>query len=282
MRFGMPTLMELPDVNAAVDLCRGLGLSFIEINMNLPAFCPQNLPPETLRQITLDTGIGFTLHLPEELDMASIHPVLRDAHIRLVQEAMQWAGKAGVSILNLHLNEGVHFTLPDRRAWVYETHANSFVGRVLDTFDGLLKTAREHGLQLCVENCNFHRPYVRKAIEALVQMDGFRLTWDTGHNAGTGYLETPILERYSDLIAHMHIHDFSSARDHQVLFSGTVNLDKAIHFASSRDIGAVIETKTIDSITESVRRLRDRGYFDCETRDVAPATSLDAGKAGPV
>jgi sugar phosphate isomerase/epimerase len=257
----MPTLMELPDVNAAVDLCRGLRLSFIEINMNLPAFCPYNLPPGTLRRISADTGIGFTLHLPEELDMAAIHPVLRDAHVRLVQEAMQWAGKAGIGIVNMHLAGGVHFTLPDRKVWVYETDASGFVGRVLEAFDGLLKTAREHGLQLCVENCNFHRPHVRKAVERLAQMDGFRLTWDTGHNAGTGYLETPILERYSELIAHMHIHDFSSARDHQVLFSGTVNLDKAIHFASSRDIGA----KTVDSITESVRRLRDRGYFDCET-----------------
>jgi sugar phosphate isomerase/epimerase len=265
MRFGMPTLMELPDVNAAVDLCRGLGLSFIEINMNLPAFCPYNHPPGTLRRISADTGIGFTLHLPEELDMAAIHPVLRDAHVRLVQEAMQWAGKAGIGIVNMHLAGGVHFTLPDRKVWVYETDASGFVGRVLEAFDGLLKTAREHGLQLCVENCNFHRPHVRKAVERLAQMDGFRLTWDTGHNAGTGYLETPILERYSELIAHMHIHDFSSARDHQVLFSGTVNLDKAIHFASSRDIGAVIETKTVDSITESVRRLRDRGYFDRET-----------------
>lgn len=36
MKLGMPTLIELPDINKTADLCEELELSFIELNMNMP------------------------------------------------------------------------------------------------------------------------------------------------------------------------------------------------------------------------------------------------------
>jgi hypothetical protein len=38
--LGMPTLIELPLLAASVDLCRRLGLSFIELHADLPSCSP--------------------------------------------------------------------------------------------------------------------------------------------------------------------------------------------------------------------------------------------------
>ena len=43
MKIGMPTLIEVPDIIRTVELCKELGLSFIELNMNMPEFCPEKL-----------------------------------------------------------------------------------------------------------------------------------------------------------------------------------------------------------------------------------------------
>ena len=118
--LGMPTLIDLPDVEANIELCRKLGLSFVELNMNCPAYNPQSLGAEQLRQLERETGVGFTLHLPEEIDLASFQPNIRQGHLSCCKEAIAWAGKADISIVNLHLNSGVYFSLPDRRVWLYE------------------------------------------------------------------------------------------------------------------------------------------------------------------
>ena len=129
IKLGMPTLIELPSVEANVQLCRKLGLSFVELNMNLPEYRPEVLPADRVRAVTGETGVGFTLHLPEELDLASFHPAIREGHLRCCTDAIRWAGECGVKVVTLHLHSGVYFTLPDRRRWVYEQHREQFLSR---------------------------------------------------------------------------------------------------------------------------------------------------------
>ncbi|GFH95222.1 hypothetical protein IMSAGC003_01763 [Lachnospiraceae bacterium] len=38
MDLGMPTLIELPEVEDCAALCAELGLQFVELNMNMPQF----------------------------------------------------------------------------------------------------------------------------------------------------------------------------------------------------------------------------------------------------
>lgn len=47
MKIGMPTLIELPNINETINLCEELGLSFIELNMNMPDFCPEKSVPQS-------------------------------------------------------------------------------------------------------------------------------------------------------------------------------------------------------------------------------------------
>ncbi|MCK4850563.1 MAG: sugar phosphate isomerase/epimerase [Phycisphaerae bacterium] len=260
--LGMPTLIELPELEANIELCRKLGLSFVELNMNCPAYNPQSLGAERLSQLNRETGVGFTLHLPEEIDLASFQPSIRQGHFSCCKEAIAWAGEAGISIVNLHLNSGVYFSLPDQRVWLYEKYKSDFLSALEAAFDELLKLAEAQRVTVCIENGgNFGRSFVREALDKLLATaDGWLgLTWDVGHDAGSGFAERAVFEQLQERISHMHIHDWDGTRAHQILFSGKVDVAAMLGLAKQLDVGVVIETKTVESLVESVRRLDERG-----------------------
>lgn len=104
MKLGMPTLIELPDVYRTVELCEELKLSFVELNMNIPDFCPENLP---------------------------------------CFEAIFWASQAGINLINLHINSGVYFTLPYQKIWIYEKYKKQFLLNIENAFLKLLEIAKK-------------------------------------------------------------------------------------------------------------------------------------------
>ena len=46
-------------------------------------------------------------------------------------EAIEAAKHLGIPILNMHLLEGVYFTLPDKKHYLYDSHRNLFFGRLV-------------------------------------------------------------------------------------------------------------------------------------------------------
>ena len=61
--LGMPPLIELPDLEDCAKLCRELGLQFVELNMNLPQYQPDQMDVSALSWIAQQYRIGYTLHL---------------------------------------------------------------------------------------------------------------------------------------------------------------------------------------------------------------------------
>ena len=50
IEFGMPTLIELAGLEENAKLCNGLGLKFIELNMNLPQYQVESLKKSRMFQ----------------------------------------------------------------------------------------------------------------------------------------------------------------------------------------------------------------------------------------
>ncbi|HEU4963859.1 MAG TPA: TIM barrel protein, partial [Bacilli bacterium] len=121
-RIGMPSLLECPTLEDNVRLAQELGLSFIELNLDLPIFTPERLPAAKLRQLREDTGLFFTVHLPENLDFASCHPAIREGNVERCLELIDWAHEAGIERLNMHLHNGIYFTLPNEKVWIHERY----------------------------------------------------------------------------------------------------------------------------------------------------------------
>lgn len=259
MKLGMPTLIEYSELEQNILLCKRLELDFIELNMNLPICLPEYLDDPTIRRLKKEHGIEFTLHLPEELDLSSFHPPIRQGHINRCIESMEWAARAEIQTVNMHLNNGIYFTLPTYKAWINEQYEERFLELLEESCGLLYERARQLGIQLCIENTsNFQLTFISKALERLSKNEQFFLTWDTGHDAKTGYVEEPVFMKYSSRIKHMHLHDYNGKSDHQTLFTGAVPVSERLAFAEQNDLTVVIEVKTSDSLQQSVYKMKGR------------------------
>jgi len=258
LKFGMPTLIEMPDIGQTTSLCQRLGLDFIELNMNMPEFCPESLPAKRLRKITDQTGIGFSIHMPDDTDLASFHDPIREGHVRRFGETARWAAEAGARLINLHISPGIFFTLPDSKVWIYDRYYEKFIRNLIEAYGKIIDYAHDYDLLVCTENVlNFNIPFIARAIDDLCKLEHFYLTWDIGHDARTGYKEREVLMRHEDRVKHLHLHDFNGTSDHQVPFTGTIDIMAALEFARSHGATVLVETKTKASVVESVLRLRE-------------------------
>ena len=62
--FGMPTLIENSTLEQNISLCKELGLSFIELNMNFPEYQIDKLEAvEWLYKKADEAGVYYTIHL---------------------------------------------------------------------------------------------------------------------------------------------------------------------------------------------------------------------------
>ncbi len=255
--LGIPTLIEVPDFQQTVALATKLKVDFVELNMNMPEFCPESLSAATIRKATKEKGIDFTIHMPDDTDLASFHDSIREGHVKRFGETARWAAKAGAKAINLHLSPGIYFTLPDRKVWIYENYYDKFIANLRESYSKVIKYAAEYGITVCTENVNnFHYPFVSKAIDDLCELNHFYLTWDIGHDARSEFEEQKVLLRHQGRIKHMHLHDYNGRSDHQIPLTGDLDIKGMLRFARKHHCSVLIETKTAASVTQSVKVVR--------------------------
>jgi sugar phosphate isomerase/epimerase len=252
--IGIPTLLEIPSIEETIDLCQSLGLSIIEANMTRPEFLPKSLSSQRLLDLSSTHGIEFTLHLPEEMDLGTFHDTIRNAWINYLIETIQWANSSGIKLATMHLSNGIYYTMPDGKKWLYAHYEAEYLERMKGAMDTVF-SRKPDDFQLCVENCgNFHLPFIK----SLLQEIDVGLTWDVGHDAESGFSDWPYLESKAEQIQHVHLHDAINGKSHRELFTGEVRIDVAIEFIISRGIKAIIEVKTVDALCRSIEKLRER------------------------
>ncbi|HSV42319.1 MAG TPA: sugar phosphate isomerase/epimerase family protein [Methanomassiliicoccales archaeon] len=257
--MGMPALIELSSVEENTLLCQELGLSFVELNMNMPYCFPENLPAANLRRMRQETGVHYTMHMPDDLDLGSFHETIREGTVERAMQTVDWAGQADIRLLNFHINPGIYFTLPDFRVWIYDKFFETFERNMVSSFSSILDRARDNGVKVSIENvCNFDIGFIQRVLRPLMRLPGLGLTWDVGHDARTEFKEQRTLMLYEDRLAHMHLHDYDGRSDHQVLFTGRLDIMRLVMFASAHNMSVVLETKTIDSLIKSMENLNKR------------------------
>ena len=94
IHFGMPTLIENKTLEENADLCRELGLKFIELNMNFPEYQVDRLEQtDRLIRIAEQAGIYYTIHLDENLNIADFNQLVSDAYLETVRRSIEVAKK---------------------------------------------------------------------------------------------------------------------------------------------------------------------------------------------
>ena len=124
--FGMPTLIETKSIDECVTLAKELSLDFIELNMNMPEYQLENIDVEHFKNLARQNGIYYTVHLDENLNFCDFNRYVADAYLKTVSDTVKFAEKLGAPVLNMHLSDGVYFTLPDKRVFLFEQYKFGF------------------------------------------------------------------------------------------------------------------------------------------------------------
>lgn len=275
IQFGMPTLIENGTLQDNVELCRSLGLKFIELNMNFPEYQVDRLEQVDLLIDTAENaGIYYTIHLDENLNIADFNPLVTDAYLETVRRSIEVAKKLlplrdkhgnpdHPLTLNMHMNHGIFITLPDRKVQMYDRDFGTYMVSFARFRSLCEEWIADSDVMIAVENTDGFRDYEKKAIGYLLESPKFGMTWDIGHSKATGEKDVPFILENQDRLIHFHIHDGSEKppRNHLALGDGEIDLGERIALAGKRNARCVLETKTIDALKTSVSWLKEKEFL---------------------
>lgn len=262
MKFGMPTLMEIRDVEETVSLCAKLGLSFVELNTNFPMHQPHLLDADKLNELAKKYGIFYTIHLNDEMAVAEFNPQVSRGYRQMVLDVIAFAKKIGVKTLNMHMCDGGKYTMPDKVVRFYDAYREDYLREMTAFRDLCEKAIGDSGIRICMENTNGFRNYQLAALEILLESPAFGLTMDVGHNYCAKGVDEEFILANSRHLSHMHLHDaMLPTNDHLALGEGELNLSKYLSLAVQQDCTVVLEVKTIAGLRNSVQWMKMAGYM---------------------
>lgn len=265
IEYGMPTLIENKTLDENIALCKELGLSFIELNMNFPEYQIDKL--ENTAQFVKkaeEAGIYYTIHLDENINIADFNPFVRNAYLETVRHTIEVAkqfvglkdscGESGKPlIVNMHMHHGIYITLPDKKVQMYERDFETYMAYFREFAKLCQEWIGQFDIKIAIENTSGFKEYEKKAIEYMLEKDCFVLTWDIGHSKATKEEDVPFILQHKNKLKHFHIHDGKEnpPKNHLALGDGEIALTERLNLAKECNARCVIETKTIDALKKS-------------------------------
>lgn len=252
MDIGMPTLIEFSGAKQCAALCEELGFKFIELNMNVPEYQTASIDAGKLSDVAAKHGIYYTIHLDENFNACDFNAGVAKAYANTAFGAIELAKELDIPVINMHLSNGVYFTMPEGRIYLFDRYIEYYLDSLKRFRDECEKSIGGSGIIICIENSDgWGTGFSLRGIELLLESRAFGLTLDTGHNHSSGGGDEKIIMRREDRLCHMHLHDALGEKNHLVLGTGELDLAKYFALAKKRGIRAVIEAKTAEGLRRS-------------------------------
>lgn len=256
MELGMPTLIENNSLEDEAALCQSLGLDFIELNMNFPRYQLEDISDiNYMSQVIKRYGMYYTIHLDENMNVCDFNNQVAKAYLDTVRSTIQIAKCLKIPILNMHMNEGVHVTLPHGKVMLFEQYKELYLARMREFRDMCQKEIGKEAVMISIENTTGYLPFQQEAIELLLESEVFGLTWDIGHSHVTHNHDEAFLMAHENRLCHFHLHDAKEKQDHLAFGTGEVDIQQRIQIAKRNQCHCVIETKTIEALKSSISGL---------------------------
>ncbi len=261
MKFGMPTLLELTTLEENIELCKKLNLEFVEINMNVPEFTNDNLLK--YKEVIINSGLDFTIHLNENIDFTNFDSDVRGAFKKSVIKTIEIAKELNIKKLVLHLVSGIVFTLPTEKVLIYDKYIEEYLGYVKEFRDVVEDSIGDYDVKVCIENLpEGFSDFQQKCVNELLKSDKFGLTFDIGHNHRGSMKDEGFILENIEYLKHFHIHDGRGCvSDHLVLGDGEIDINGKLTLARDVCGTCVLETKNVEALIKSVNWLKSRGYI---------------------
>jgi len=257
MQFGMPTLIENKNLIESAVLCEELGLDFIELNMNLPQYqvaCIGKI--QELSEIAKMHHLYYTIHMDENLNVCDFNSAVAKAWLDTVTSTILIAKKLKIPVLNMHMNNGVYFTLPQKRVYLFEEYKDTYLLNIKKFRDICEAEIGNDNILISIENTDGYMPFQKDGIALLLESRVFSLTWDIGHSHSAWKLDEEYIISKLDRLKHFHIHDAIGKYNHLTLGSGEIDLNSRLELAKRIECRCVVETKTIEALRESIGWLK--------------------------
>jgi len=259
IQFGIPTLIETKSIEECASLCKELGFNFVELNMNLPQYQPPNIDIEKFAEVAKQNGIYYTIHLDENLNVCDFNKMVADAYIKTVLQTIEIAKKLKIPIINMHMANGVYFTMPNRKIYLFNEYMDKYLSSLKAFRDKCEQAIDDADIKICIENTDgYDKEFLQKGLPLLLERKVFALTFDIGHNASVGGGDETIIMQHENKLIHMHMHDAICKKNHLALGTGELDLEKYFNMANRHNCRVVIETKTIDDLKQSVEWVKNR------------------------
>lgn len=252
MRFGMPILVEFHSLEENIELCKKLDLDFIELNLDIPYCFPDNIDTKLLK------NNNFTIHLSEKIDVGELNNYLREFYLSEIERIVSFGTKYNIVKYNLHLDPGIHFSLPDKKVFIYQEYLTDYLKAYKDSCIKLSNIAYKYNATILFENVKIET-YILKAIKIISNFDSLFFTLDLGHNIRYGNKAKDEFLKYENKIKHIHLHDFDGSKDHQELFTGLLDIRKELVFCKKKNLDVLIEVKRKEELINSVNKLHQLG-----------------------
>lgn len=255
MDIGMPTLLEHRNLDETVALCKQLNLNFIELNMNLPEYQVEKLDIDKMNYYREKDNIYFTFHMDENLNVCDLNKRIAEVYTKTVLDTIAIAKKVKAPVLNMHMTNGVYFTLPEKKVFLFSQYYNCYMNKLELFRDKCTKAVGSSDIKICIENEEGYESFTRDGIDTLLESKVFGLTFDIGHNHCAKKVDESFIMQHPEKLYHMHIHDALGKKDHLVLGQGEIHLEKKFMLAYACDCRIVLEAKTTEALKETVKIL---------------------------
>ena len=251
MLLGMPTLIELDSLEENIHLCHELNLHFIELNMDLPYCNFKQMDIHKIKDLLDKHNLFLTMHFPEQADLGNYNEIIRESNLTLFQSYLPYMKQLKIQKINLHFNEGIYFTLPTKKEYIYQKNIENYR---INWIDSLSKFVN-HGLTICIENTQTPDFKVKEIEHLLSALPRLMLTWDIGHDNRFENKVEDVYVKNQQRIKHFHLHDVIGQQDHLEIGKGEINFSKYLPYMQEEST-VVIEVKTKEGLTNSVIAFR--------------------------
>ncbi len=259
MKFGMPTLVECPDIFACCDVAEKYGLDFIEINMSFPQYQTETLDISALRTLMREKGLFYTIHADEQLNPFDFNKSVSECYFKIFGEYIEFAKALDIPVINMHLLKGVYVTLPDKVILLSDVYRQEYLQRVREFISMCEEKIGDFPLKIAIENVDSN-PFTTAQCEALeyfMNSPVFALTLDVGHDDCMDGKDRHVFEKYPHKLVHMHLHDSDGKHAHLPLGEGRVNIREKLSMLSE-NANCLVEVKTIKGLCESMKYLSQK------------------------
>ncbi len=261
MNYGIPTLMEFPDIDLLAAFCAEHGFGFMEMNMTFPWFQMDAVSADRLLSLKRKYGIGLTIHLHDQVNPFEFSPEMRRGHLENVDFALKLARALDISRLTMHLQPGTYSSMNGKKVYLYEHCRDRYLELVLAFRQFVEDRLQGMDAAVCIENTCGFLPFQQEGIDLMLRSEHFGLTFDIGHNYKAGGGDEAFILARAQKLKHFHIHDCSLRANHLAFGAGGLDLPRYLKMASSCGCSVVAEVKESSALIQSKAYLQNHSLW---------------------